>query len=72
MRRVLKRLAESRPSVVVMEWLLALWLNLVSLLKPLDKFDVKVTVVVPAFNMEAFIVQSMRSLPTRGRLQSLQ
>lgn len=62
MRRVLKRLAESAPSVVVMEWLLALWLNLVSLLKPLDRFDVKVTVVVPAFNMEAFIVQSMRSL----------
>lgn len=62
MRRVLKRLAESRPSVVVMEWLLALWLNLVSLLKPLDKFAVKVTVVVPAFNVEAFIAQAMRSL----------
>lgn len=62
MRRVLKRLAESRLSVVVMEWLLALWLNLVCLLKPIDKFAVKVTVIVPAFNVEAFIAQAMRSL----------
>lgn len=62
MRRVLKWLAESAPSVVVMEWLLALWLNLVSALKPLDKFSAKVTVVVPAFNVEAFIAQAMRSL----------
>jgi glycosyltransferase involved in cell wall biosynthesis len=62
MRRVLKGLAESRPSVVLMEWLLALWLNLVSMLKPLDKFAAKVTVVVPAFNVESFIAQAMRSL----------
>jgi len=58
----MKRLAESRPSVVVMEWLLALWLNLVSLLKPLDKFPAKVTVVIPAFNVEQFIAQAMRSV----------
>lgn len=58
----MKRLAESRPSVVVMEWLLALWLNLVSLLKPLDKFPAKVTVVIPAFNVERFIAQAMRSV----------
>lgn len=70
MRRVLKRLAESAPSVVLMEWLLALWLNLISLLKPIDKFEAKVTVVVPAFNMEAFIVQSMRSLVAQ-RYQNL-
>lgn len=62
MRRVLKRLAESAPSVALMEWFLALWLELVSALKPLDNFEAKVAVVVPAYNVEQYIAQAMRSL----------
>ena len=70
MRRVVKRLAESAPSVVLMEWLLALWLSAVSRLKPIDKFEAKITVVVPAFNVEPYIAQCMRSLRAQ-RYQNL-
>jgi CDP-glycerol glycerophosphotransferase len=70
MRRVLKWLAESAPSVTAIEWALTLWLNLVSWFKPLDKFEAKVTVVVPAYNVEPYIAQSMRSLRAQ-RYQNL-
>jgi CDP-glycerol glycerophosphotransferase len=62
MRQALKFLAESRPSVVLMDAFLAIWLRLVGLLKPLDNSHYKVTVVVPAYNVEKYIEQTLRSV----------
>jgi glycosyltransferase involved in cell wall biosynthesis len=62
MRQVLKHLAESKPSVAVMDLLLSSWMRLVILLKPLDAFDAKVTVIVPAHNVDPYIEQTLLSL----------
>ena len=62
MSRALKFLAKSPPSVALMEVLLASWLRMVKVIKPWDNLHFRVSVVVPAHNVEGFISQTLRSL----------
>lgn len=62
MRPLLRGLAESQLSVAMMELLLTIWLEVAANFKKTDYSDPRITIVIPARNVENYIRQTIRSI----------